>query len=233
MKNKQKPLVSILLPWDVYGAAGIEQQWMLIIKHLDPKAFQIHLMIHTRFPIDFQKIRSCFPNWVQIETFSTEHTRRLIFTFAFRLYKQKPQLIFASTPHLGCICVLAKWLARSKTKLISMNQGIDLSHCFTRWQLSFSSKFSNIYLAVSEGIKESMIKKNNISSKKILVIPNSFDLKEIQKQADEPLPPFFSWQDNKKKIVYLGRLEEQQKNILLLLSAFEVLNKSYDNLALF
>ena len=85
-------------------------------------------------------------------------------------------------------------------------------------------RFADCIVPVSDGIKYELIDIYGISSRKINVINNSFDIQRIHRFANELLPPKFRSAFDKTTIAYCGRLAEQ-KNPIALLKVFAMVRK--------
>jgi glycosyltransferase involved in cell wall biosynthesis len=94
--------------------------------------------------------------------------------------------------------------------------------------LEFACKRSNEIVAVSEGVREDLIRKYHISPEKILVIQNPLDLDMIKKRAAAPTPFSHLFDEEKTTFVHIGRLSFE-KNHRLLIEASAILRRRYEN----
>jgi glycosyltransferase involved in cell wall biosynthesis len=79
-------------------------------------------------------------------------------------------------------------------------------------------------IAISNGIKDDLVKNFNISTQKIEVIYNPIDLVDVQKKSNENI--IHEWLENQsiQTVITVGRLDKQ-KNHSLLLQAFKKVGK--------
>ncbi len=75
-------------------------------------------------------------------------------------------------------------------------------------------------VCVSEGIRNELIQQFTINPKRLIVIPNGINYKDIAEKSAQPIPSVFQQAFNRKVVVFCGRLVAQ-KNPLALLDVVE------------
>jgi glycosyltransferase involved in cell wall biosynthesis len=86
---------------------------------------------------------------------------------------------------------------------------------------------SNIFLCITEAIKEDFTKNFGIKKEIIRVVRNPVDIEKINKLINEPIPDF-KFNPQKKYIIGIGRLVDQ-KNFFKLVSIFQKVKKIITN----
>ena len=94
-------------------------------------------------------------------------------------------------------------------------------------------KMKILKLLIISKVKNDLVKKFGLNSKKIKVIYNPFDLDLIRKQSLVPIKETeFVWNNKRKSIIYVGRIDEHQKAVSVILKSVALIanQKEYINL---
>jgi glycosyltransferase involved in cell wall biosynthesis len=152
---------------------------------------------------------------------------------AFLLKTEHPDLAFGMMHYPSSLLALAKKVYNLKAKVIVSPRGPSteyLKHfehnffrkAWLRWVFGFFCRFSDRIVVASEGMKEECVRDYQAISENVEVIPNSIDIHDIKKKADEAIgvtiPPGF------QVLVTAGRLE-REKNMPILFRAFSEIRK--------
>ncbi|GIW65710.1 MAG: glycosyltransferase [Candidatus Parcubacteria bacterium] len=155
-----------------------------------------------------------------------------IHSLRLKKYLNPDDVIISFLERSNYVNILTSLITKHKT-IVS----IRMSQIFGRFKLhpyNLLSKFlypkANLIVAVSEGIKDELIKTFSISSEKIKVIYNPIFFNEIQEKIKEPLDEYeIIFQ--KEVLINVGRLTKQ-KGQWYLLRIFKEVKKEFPNLKL-
>jgi len=214
---------------------GSERVLINLLKGLDRKEFYVTLVLYER-EFDFP-----LPNNVEIKILDI-HTGRNIFKIAksfilkiirlAQLMRQcKPNVIFSLLSSTNVTVILARLLSRTKCIVFvsehthpSSNLKNEVYGGITKSLMTLLYPKADKIIAVSEGIKEDLIKSFHVPEEKITIIYNPVDINEIgmlsQEEADHPW-----FQDKLPIIVSVGRLT-RQKGYPYLIKAFSIVRES-------
>ena len=214
---------------------GSERVLVNLLKGLDRYKFSIILVLYERV-FDFP-----LPDNLEIKILDIYASKNLfklaagfiskIINLTKLIRQNKPDVIFSLLSSTNVTVILAKLLSRMKCKLIvsehthpSVNLNNEVYGGITKGFVKFLYPRADRIIAVSEGIKEDLIKNFNIPEKKITVIYNPVDINEIKRFSQEDVDhPWFY--DELPVIVSVGRLT-RQKGYPYLIGAFSIVMKS-------
>ena len=152
---------------------------------------------------------------------------------AFVLKTEHPDLAFGMMHYPSSLLAFAKKAYNLKVKVIVSPRGPSteylkhFEHSFfrkawLRWVFGFFCRFADKIVVASTGMKEECVRDYRAISENVEVIPNSIDIHDIKKKADEAIdftiPPGFH------VIATAGRLE-REKNMPILFKAFSEIRK--------
>jgi len=152
------------------------------------------------------------------------------------LRTEKPAALISSMEHANIIAGLAKFLARSKTKVIARAANtLSFSLKGTKWNKRWLRKygamifyrFANEIVANSKGSADDLARTLKIPRERIRVIYNPTIIPDVFKKAREEID--HSWLNNKTSpvIMGVGRLRKQ-KDFSTLIRAFAKLREKKD-----
>lgn len=145
------------------------------------------------------------------------------------LNRAKPACVLCIQASEGIAAAVARWLSGSETRVIASEHTLFSARTdFPRWRLGlallgrkFAYRYVDKVVAVSETVAADIEKLTRVSSDKVVVIYNPFDLQKIRNRAiEKPSHPFFG--RGVPVLVSAGRLEPQ-KDFDTLLRAFSIL----------
>lgn len=152
---------------------------------------------------------------------------------AYLLKSEKPDIAFGMMHYPSSLLAFAKKLYNLKVKVIASPRGPSteylkyFEHTFLRrvglkWVFGFFCRSADKIVVASTGMKEECIRDYHAIPENVEVIPNSIDIHNIKKKADEAIdiniPPDFS------VIATAGRLEKE-KNLPILFKIFSEIRR--------
>lgn len=222
----QKKKILVTMPWSTYGAVGTERSMSIVLNHFSKELYEISVIILTANSVDQVMLRSLVGPECEIQIFSTVNPFSAILRLAKQIKKRNPDFLIANTTGVMCLTILAKWFSTQKAKMISLNRGMNFRDWKRRFLNQFAYFFSDAYVVVSQGMKQTCMQELSVLGKKIRPIYNSFDIESILKQSEEPLEPEDLAYLSKivgPRVLYIGRFEEIQKEVSLLVKAVALL----------
>ncbi len=200
MSSTEKKILFVL-PWHESGGAGVEQQVSLLGTNLPTDRFDIQI-----FKVS-GRIRSA------------------IIPLAKHIREHNPDIVVGNVLPVCAIAILSKFISGSDFKIISINHGMDFMSLKERILARFVAKFSDKFVAVSGALKDNLLKLLG-NGTDIEVVYNAFDFTKIEELTKEDLTHKEKLMlDDTQYIVYVGRLDERQKAISVLLNAIYILIK--------
>ncbi len=220
------PRKMLIVIHSLLEGAGTSQYLLLLFRHLDlhnlrPKVVILNNIIDYTLPANVETI--C------LNKRGVYDYPLLTLRLAKIIREEKPSIILSIENMSNIVTGLAHKLAGVKTLLIYSENNpprftaASANHKpFTplkRWLASYIYTRSNVILAVSRGIKESLITDFGVPADKIKVMYNGVDLSQTRKLAEEKVDhPWFN-EKSLPIIISIGRLEKQ-KGYPYLLRAF-------------
>jgi glycosyltransferase involved in cell wall biosynthesis len=208
---------------------GSERVLINVLKGLDRNEFSITLVLYEKI-LDYQ-----IPEDVELQILDIYASKNIfkltkgfilkIINLARLIRQGKPDVVFSLLSSTNVTVILARLLSRTKCKVFvsehthpSSNLKNEVYGGITKGFIKYLYPKADKIVAVSEGIKEDLIKNFNITEKKITVIYNPVDISEIEMLSQEKVDhPWF--QDKLPIIVSVGRLTKQ-KGYPYLIGAF-------------
>jgi glycosyltransferase involved in cell wall biosynthesis len=214
---------------------GSERVLINLLKGLDRKEFSVTLVLYERV-FDFP-----LPDQVEVKILDIQAGKN-IFTLAMgfirkiihlsRLIRKiGPDAVFSLLSSTNVTVILAKLLSRTNCRVVisehthpSVNLKNERFGWITKIFMQYVYPKADTIIAVSEGIKLDLLEKFALPSKKIQVIYNPVDIKEIVALSSEKVAhPFFD--GGEPVIVSVGRLTKQ-KGYPYLINAFAIAGRS-------
>ncbi|MBM4140172.1 MAG: glycosyltransferase [Nitrospira sp.] len=214
---------------------GSEKVLLNLLKGLDRNEFFITLILYERV-FDFP-----LPENVEVKILDIYTSRNILkLTKSFilkivnlsRLIRQnKPDIVFSLLSSTNVAAIVAKLFSWTKCKVIvsdhthpSTNLKNEIYGGITKIFIKYLYPKANKIIAVSEGIKQDLIKNFNIPEDKVVVIYNPVDIKEIETLSKEKADhPWFY--EEVPIIVSVGRITKQ-KGYPYLIKAFSLVKRS-------
>ena len=139
------------------------------------------------------------------------------------LRKKRPDILVSSFPHFNIICLIAKKLANSKTKIIITehvglirlykNASSALNSFFAKYIMPFFIRFTyptaDAIICVSQGVANDL---NKITGKNLNLsaIHNPIDIQEIVKMSEVPVSEKLFADKKTPVIIMVGRLVKEK-----------------------
>jgi glycosyltransferase involved in cell wall biosynthesis len=225
-----------VLPSFTFG--GAERTSLNLLGGIDRNKYRICLVTSKTMFHHFQHIG--IDKFLSIEDLGIDvwfHTiKRFVLDIrkmAIVLKTEHPDLAFGMMHYPSSLLAFAKKVYNLKVKVIVSPRGPSteylkhFEHTFfrkawLRWVFGFLCRSADRIVVSSTGMKEECVRDYQAIPENIEVIPNSIDIHDIKKKADEAIdiaiPPGFS------VIATAGRLE-REKNMPVLLKAFSEICK--------
>lgn len=227
LAKKSASKIAFLSP--ILEGGGAERNLVNLVKYFNEK-YQMEVW-SGKIGKDF----FCrFPGNVKIVEFKNHSDIVIFFHIAKLLIKEKPDILVSSFPHINTACIMAKFLIRSKTKIV-LTEHTTFSHIPPTARTSFRRfvaksilphfmKFfypkADAVICVSRGVAEDLLL-HIPKLKKIHIIYNPVADKSIIESSLEPID--FPWFKNQKEpiVISAGRLVKA-KDYPCLLGAFKM-----------
>lgn len=225
-----------LLPSFTFG--GAERTSLNLLGGIDRNKFRICLvtsktMFHHFEHIGVDKFLSIEDLGIDVWFHSLRRFIHDIRKVAFVLKTEHPDLAFGMMHYPSSLLAFAKKVYNLKAKVIVSPRGPSTEYlkyfehnffrkAWLRWVFGFFCRSADRLVVASTGMKEECVRDYQAIRENVEVIPNSIDIHDIKKKADEAIditiPPGFS------VIATAGRLE-REKNMPILLKAFSEIRK--------
>jgi glycosyltransferase involved in cell wall biosynthesis len=228
-------MIKLLVVIHSLKGGGAERVLVNLLKGLERDKFSITLVLYEQI-LDFP-----LPNKVEVEILDI-HADRNIFRLALGFVRKiarisgiikkiGPDMVFSLLSSTNVTVILAKIFSRTQCRVIvsehthpSINLENEIYGGITGKFVRYFYPKADTIIAVSEGIKQDLIKNFNLPDKKISVIYNPVDLEEIRVRSQETVEhPWFH--DDIPVIVSVGRLTKQ-KGYPYLIKAFSFVRRS-------
>jgi len=225
MREKKKILFFIYQ----MGAGGAARTLLNIVNHLDRQTFE-PILVTLNFDGSYERYLKKDVKFIKL---STNRLRKSIIPLAKIIRKTKPDLVFSTIPVYNTIAILARFLSFTQTKSIVREAaylGGDFKTNMKLHLFGMLYRTSHKVIALSQGVKQNLIKRYRIKESKIKVIYNPLDLEHINEQISTGIlseDHALIFNETTKVIVTAGRLvpEKDQKTLL---KAFALLREKID-----
>lgn len=204
------------------GGGGAARTILNIINHLDRTKFE-PVLVTLNFTYSYEQY---VRDDVQFIKLPVKRLRQAIVPLAKLLRKEQPDLLFSTVPNYNTIAILANLISRTKTKLIvreaaylggTMTENIKLKGYGTLY------RFADRVIALSEGVKQNLIRRYHVRERDIDVIYNPVDVTHINNEGNRTIEETNLFNGKNKVIITAGRLVKE-KDHATLLRAFANLN---------
>lgn len=211
------------------GAGGAARTLLNILNHIDRENFE-PILVTLNFEGSYEKFLKQDIKFIKL---STNRLRKSIWPLAKIIRQERPDLIFSTIPVYNTVATLARMLSFTRTKGIVREAAYLGGDWKTKVKLRLFGllyRTSERVIALSEGVKQNLINRYGIAERKITVIYNPIDLKQIEYQIQSgklPSEHELIFQRAEKTIVTAGRLVPE-KDQATLLKAFANVRKQID-----
>ncbi|PCI28658.1 hypothetical protein COB52_03360 [Candidatus Kaiserbacteria bacterium] len=198
--------ILVVIPWGIDSGAGVEKNSTLVLNAL---ATDFSIKVVVVGMVD-ESVRENFNENIEVDYIKVSRVRESILPLRAIIKESNPDIIIGNIPSSCIATYIALVLSGGRAKFISVNHGFDTGSFFDRLSANLLGIFSDKVIAVSEGVKKSVL----LGREKTTVIYNAFDIKGIQEQAEAEIEHF-----SKPYVVYVGRLHDKQKGLSTLMKA--------------
>lgn len=200
------------------GEGGAARTLLNIINHMDRTMFT-PVLVTLDFNGDYEKN---VQNDVTVIKIPQKRLRHAIFPLARLIRQVRPDIVFSTIPVYNTIAILATRLSLTRAKNVireadnlggTYKQNMKLA-CFGRLY-----KRASQTVALSEGVKENLVRRYHLKARDINVIYNPIDIEHIQCQLREgTMSPAHRllFTGKEKVIITAGRLVRQKDHHTLL-----------------
>lgn len=206
------------------SGGGAERTIINIIRNLNPKKYETILVLGTMDNNDYSHLVSD----INIKVLNTSNTKDSILKLSKSIKKVNPDLLFSTLNGNNIVLILAKMLSFKGTPIIvreasnRTQSGSVKSRNRIITRLLYNYKTKKV-IALSNGVKKDLIENFKVKEKKIKVIYNPIEVKQIQKLSNENINDF-SKKNDEKLLISVGRLVDA-KDFETLINAFSLVNK--------
>lgn len=215
---------------------GIEKSLINLLKQIDYKKYKVDLMLETKSGELLEQV----PKNVNIIEYKVYNLNNKPLQKILNYINQLKWTIKNKNKYHTSICYATYSYPANKIALISSKNNIlfihsDYTELYNEKELKTFfdtrniNKFNKI-IFVSNESKENLLKYYPNIVNKSIVINNIIDIKEINQKSIEYKTNF-----NKENInlLFVGRLEEESKNISFMLEQINILKNKYKNIKLY
>src|SRR5690625_1024000 len=200
------------------GAGGAARTLLNLLNHLDRQTFE-PILVTLNIAGSYEKYLA---EDIQFIKLSTNRLRKSILPLAKIIRKEKPDLIFSTIPVYNTVAIFARFLSLTRTKSVVREAAYLGGDTKTNIKLRLFGllyRTAHQVIALSEGVQNNLMKRYRVPERKINVIYNPVDLKNIETQImTGQLPDAHAkiFNSDAKVIVTAGRLvaEKDQQTLL-------------------
>ena len=207
------------------GGGGAARTILNIVNHLDRQQFE-PILVTLNFNYTYEQYVNDDVTFIKLPV---KRLRQAIVPLAKLIHKERPHLLFSTVPNYNTIAILAKLLSRTKTKLIVR----EAAFLGGTWKTNLLLKgygmlyrLANRVIALSEGVKENLIRRYHIPKGRIKVIYNPVDIEHIISESEKVPEENFLFTDQKQTIITAGRLVAEKDHATLLRSFAKLNDRS-------
>ncbi len=209
------------------GAGGAARTLLNIINNIDRLKFE-PILVTLDFNGNYEdKVKSD----ITFIKLNTKRLRKAIIPLAKVIREEKVDLVFSTIPNYNTIAILANFFSFTRAKNIVREADNLGGNTITNLKLigyGWLYKLSSQVIALSEGVKENLVKRYKIKPEHVKVIYNPIDLENIRQSIENgsvKKEHFSLFKDDRKTIITAGRLVKQ-KDQKTLIKAFEKVNQT-------
>lgn len=197
------------------GGGGASRTFLNIINHIDRERFT-PILVTLDFTYNYEQYVKDDVIFIKLPT---KRLRKAIRPLAKLIQEQGPDLIMSTIPVYNTVLILANMLSGTRTKIVVR----EAAHLGGSWKENLKLKlFGYLYnktdqvIALSEGVKNNLIKRYKVKQDKIQVIYNPVDIEHIRSESRQEIEDATLFSNESKKIVTAGRLvrEKDQRTLI-------------------
>src|SRR5690625_1392734 len=211
------------------GGGGAARTILNIVNYINKEKFE-PILVTLNFTYDYEQYVHKDVRFIKL---NTKRLRSSIIPLAKLIRKERPHILFSTVPTYNIVATLAKILSFTRTKLIVREAAFLGGTKKENVKLKiygFFYRFAHQVIALSEGVKQNLIKRYHVQNNKIKVIYNPVDLQHIKQEMMNELKPDIQkiFEKEKNVIVTAGRLVKEKDHISLL-HAFSLVNQKVNS----
>ena len=229
MENSSNKFIAFFIP--SLAGGGAERVAVNLTGELSKRGIKVDLVLGEAEGIFLSEM----PKGVHIVDLKVSRVLYALPKLIRYLKKNRPDFMISSLSHSNIIAVLAVKLSGTKTKiLVKEDNTLSLASSnslikdwFVRFLVRFFYPMSDAVIAVSNGVKDDLVKNVHIRPEKIKIIYSPIITNEMFEKAKEPvLHPWFT-SKSIPIIIAVGRLTNQ-KDFRTLIKAFSLVRKEIE-----
>lgn len=220
----KKPITVVFFIYFL-GSGGAGRTFLNILNNIDQDKFR-PVLVTCNYEGSYEPFLNKNIKFIKLDT---KRLRKLIFPLAKIIRKEQADIVFSTIPNYNVIAILARILSFTRAKNVIREAAFLGGDRKTNAKLKiygFFYRFATKVIALSNGVKENLIRRYNADKTKVQVIYNPIDAKSIREKMKENIEHDYVTND-KKTIVTAGRLVED-KDQQTLIKSFALLATKVD-----
>ncbi|WP_339226563.1 glycosyltransferase [Oceanobacillus sp. FSL K6-2867] len=211
------------------GGGGAARTLLNILNNIDRSKF-IPILVTLQYDGSYEKYLETDVKFIKLKT---KRLRSAIFPLAKVIREEKADIVFSTIPNYNTIAILGNFFSFTGAKNIVREAaflGGSPAADFKLRLYGLLYKLSSRVIALSNGVKENIVKRYKVKREKINVIYNPVDIERIRTNIKEGILPQEHqtiFNGNEKVIITAGRLV-QDKDQQTLIKAFADVSRSID-----
>ncbi|MEM3714770.1 MAG: glycosyltransferase [Nitrososphaeria archaeon] len=211
---------------------GAERVVVNLVKQFVKLDFEIHLLLSFAKGSYLKEV----PDNVRIFDFKSRHVLYSLPKLVRYLRDEKPYAIVSSLNHANLVVILAKLISKSRTKLLvredstpskELKNNSSIKSKFLPLLMKALYPYADAVVAVSEGVKEDLVKFVKVPQEKVKVIYNPVINESIFEKAKEKVDHSWFCGERSPVIISVGRLTKA-KGFETLIRAFSLVRNEID-----
>ena len=174
------------------GSGGAERVMCTVIRSLDPKKYEIHLVLVT----EAGALKFLIPEYVVIHVLGISNTRKALFPFIRLMQSIQPDIVYSTLARTVILALAARFFCPRYMVIARYNMmpAKDIQEKYLHgWRLLLVKKLyrsADAVIAQTEEMATELSRYLLIPSERIHQIPNPVDVKFIEDQLKQATSPF-------------------------------------------
>ncbi|MBR7554748.1 glycosyltransferase [Allobacillus sp. GCM10007491] len=220
----KKPITVVFFIYFL-GSGGAGRTFLNILNNIDQDKFR-PVLVTCNYEGSYEPFLNKNIKFIKLDT---KRLRKSILPLAKIIRKERADIVFSTIPNYNVIAILARLLSYTRAKNVIREAAFLGGDRKTDTKLKVYGlfyRFSTKVIALSNGVKNNLIRRYGVNEKKLQVIYNPVDIISISEKMKENIElPYFT--NGKKTIVTAGRLVED-KDQQTLIKSFALLATKID-----